>query len=107
MHRASSKIKFAKRLLEIVKILLRFISFLRLASFLYAATYFNEIETKTDPRNSFKVHFVSSQPQKGNLLKKHHYQEGLQLNLEEQFEESLSFLKPILNEEPILNARAI
>ena len=44
---------------------------------------------------------------KENLLKKHHYQEGLQLILEERFEEALSFLKPILNEKPILNARAI
>ena len=34
------------------------------------------IETKTDPRNSFKVVFVSSQLQKGNLLKKYHYQVG-------------------------------
>ena len=87
--------------------MLRSISFLSLASLLYAAIHFNGIETKTDPRNSFKVLFVSSQPQKGNLLKKYHYQEGLQLILEERFEEALSFLKPILNEKPILNARAI
>lgn len=107
MHGASPKIKFAKRLLERGKDLLRSISFLSLASLLYAATYFNGIETKTDPRNSFKVLLISSQSQKGNFLKKYHYQEGLQLILEERFEEALSFLKPILNEEPILNARAI
>ena len=55
---------------------MRSISFLNLASLLYAAIYFNGIETKTGPRNSFKVVFVSSQLQKGNLLKKYHYQVG-------------------------------
>ena len=80
--------------------MLRSIPLLSLASLLSFAIYFNGIKIRTDSGNSLKVLLVSSQPKKGKLLKKYHYQEGLQLILEKRFEEALSFLKPILHEEP-------
>jgi len=43
---------------------------------------------------------ASAQAPKSKLLKKYHYEGGLQLILEERFEEALSFLKPILHEDP-------
>lgn len=80
--------------------MLRSISFLCLIFLLYLTISFYEVDISIDSDNSRQILFISSQSQKGKLLKRYHYQEGLQLILEKRFKEALSFLKPILNEEP-------
>lgn len=58
------------------------------------------VQESINSTHSFNVVLTSAQAPKSKLLKKYHYEGGLQLILEERFEEALSFLKPILHEDP-------
>jgi tetratricopeptide (TPR) repeat protein len=78
--------------------LLRSVPLICFASLLTYVTFANAMEEKHDPANSPNIIRVSTQPPKSKLLKKYHYETGLQLLLEKRFEEAVSFLKPILNE---------
>ncbi|MBT6718550.1 MAG: tetratricopeptide repeat protein [Nitrospina sp.] len=68
---------------------------------LFAYTsYANGMEREVDPSFTPQIALASSQPSKSKLLKKYHYEGGLQLILEKRFEEALSFLKPIWHQDP-------
>ena len=79
------------------------ISLLILVSLFYFTTYFNWIENRVEVDRitsiSPRVVLISSQAPKTKLLKKYHYEAGLQLILEDRFEEALSFLNPVWHED--------
>jgi tetratricopeptide (TPR) repeat protein len=92
------KLKFSYSHLDGEEILLRSIPLICLASLFAYAAFAREMVVKYDSTNSLNIVRVSTQPPKSKLLKKYHYEIGLQLILEKRFEEAVSFLKPILNE---------
>lgn len=71
----------------------------------YCAIIINWNRVDYDPYLGKFSRIGLTSPQKPNtkLLKKYHYDAGLQLILEKRFEEALSFLKPILHEDPAFN----
>jgi len=80
--------------------LLQSIPLLSLATFFVFTTPTNGIQERNDSPYFPKFVLTSTQAPKSKLLKKYHYEGGLQLILEERFEEALSFLEPILHEDP-------
>ncbi|MEK9629906.1 MAG: tetratricopeptide repeat protein [Nitrospinota bacterium] len=73
---------------------------LNIAAFLLFAIPANGFAKNIRAPYNYKIIRTSTQVLKSRLLKKYHYEGGLQLILEERFEEALSFLKPILHEDP-------
>lgn len=80
--------------------MLKSISLVILISLLISTAPANGTQRINSSFYSSQITLASTQPAKSKLLKKYHYEGGLQLVLEKRFEEALSFLAPILHEEP-------